>query len=413
MNWSSKQDQHNLDINAPNIRHAILHDMLLGRIDPALVLPSTQTGPFQVLLLRPCAVGQTINLGAFAERLHMAGQAELLLELFHIGDNLALLLCNQTAISKFEESTSSWDQEDSVIRRTLRLPEPLFLACGRIATNASEIPNSYQDALNLMQQSFFCSSEQHLLRMEDLPNRTAQPSVVNILLLEKYTNQLMQRVQAFNRTLTYATLSELEALLASGSDTPETIRLFFTDLYLQIKEQMRYLYQGYTIPFYTNTHIIKTIMGATRLCDITCFLAQRFDMIMSYIGASSQEGVLGSILHYIHHNYTSNITLESIAPLFGYNHSYLGKIFRKKMGVSFNEYIDRQRIERAKTLLLQDDAKVYTISKQVGYKNVDYFHVKFRKYVNMSPVEYRRANQTTSHVPNSEHAEKGSLFPDA
>lgn len=392
MNRISEQDQHNLDINAPDVRRAITHDVLLGRIDPALAVPYAQAGPFQVLLLRPCAIGQAINVGEFAERLHMAGQAEHPSDLFSIGSDLCLLLHSQTGINKFEELAAHWDQEDSSIRRVLRLPEPLFLACGRITANADEIPKSYQDALSLMQHSFFCSSEQHLLRVGDLPDRASKPSIINILLLEKYAQQLMQSVQAFNRTLTYATLSELEALLAGSSDTPEAIRLFFADLYLQIKEQMRYLYQGYTIPFYTNTHIIKTIMDAPRLSDITCFLAQRFDMIMSYIGASSQEGVLGSILHYIHHNYTSNITLESIAPLFGYNHSYLGKIFRKKMGVSFNEYIDRKRIERAKTLLLQDDAKVYAISKQIGYKNVDYFHVKFRKYVNMSPVEYRKAN---------------------
>lgn len=53
-------------------------------------------------------------------------------------------------------------------------------------------------------------------------------------------------------------------------------------------------------------------------------------MIMSSIGNSSRESVLDDILHYINHNYASNITLENIAPLFGYNSSYLGKIFRKR-----------------------------------------------------------------------------------
>ena len=44
-------------------------------------------------------------------------------------------------------------------------------------------------------------------------------------------------------------------------------------------------------------------------------------MIMSSIGNSSRESVLDDILHYINHNYASNITLENIAPLFGYNSS--------------------------------------------------------------------------------------------
>lgn len=406
------QDRHISQPELSGIRHAILHDVLLGRIDPEFALPALQSGPYQVLLLRPCAAGQTVDIGAFAERLHMAGQTEYLGDLFPIGEDLALLLCTQGAINKFEEFNSLWEQEDSVSSRALRFPEPLFLACGRICHAPKDIPLSYQDAHSLMQQRFFCPQNQHLLRREDLRRRDESPTAISILLLEKYTQQLLQSIQAYNRTLTYASLSELETLIAESSDTPEAIRLFFADLYLCIKEQMRYLYQGYTFPFYTNTHIIKTIMQAPRLSDITCFLAQRFDMIMSYIGASSQESVLGSILHYIHHNFTSNITLESIAPLFGYNHSYLGKIFRKKMGVSFNEYIDRLRIDRAKELLLQDNTKVYSVSKQVGYKNVDYFHVKFRKYVSMSPVEFRKANQIPSNSPDEENSEKGSLFPE-
>lgn len=374
------------------VRHAILHDVLLGRIPPETALAASQTGPYQVLLLRPRNPGQAIGAISLTERLSIAGYSELMVGLFPVGDNLALLLSRQEAIHIFEEMTALWNQEDSLIRRALQLPEPLLLACGPVVADARDIPLSYHGTLSLLEQSFFCGPEQLLLSPEQMPSRGSGP-VINIPLLESYTQRLLQSIQAYNRTLTYATLSQLAETLVSGSDTPEAIRLFFADLYLCLKEQLRYLYQGYTIPFYTNSHIIKTILEATRLQDITAFLAQRFDMIMSCIGASSQESVLGSILHYIHHNYTTNITLENIAPLFGYNHSYLGKIFRKKMGVSFNEYVDRLRIEQAKTLLLQDNAKVYAIAKQIGYKNVDYFHVKFRKYVNMSPVEFRKTNQ--------------------
>ena len=115
--------------------------------------------------------------------------------------------------------------------------------------------------------------------------------------------------------------------------------------------------------------------------------------MMSSIGSSNRDSVLDDILHYIDHNYPENITLESIAPLFGYNHSYLGKIFTKKMGQSFNSYVDHVRIEQAKRLLLRDDSKVYAIAQQVGYKNVDYFHLKFKKYVGQSPAEFRKQNR--------------------
>lgn len=394
------------------IRRAIIHDVLLGKLDPALALPNAEALPFQVLLCRPRAADHQLDADMFTRLLHTSSQPDSGLDLISMDGDQVLLLWGAANIQKFEDFLQQWQQEDSPVSRTLRSFDPFFLSCGRVSSDPAELPLSYRDACVLMQQRFFCKPDQHLLRMEDLRDPAALTPVINILLLEKYTKQLLQCIQAFNRTMTISVLSELEGLMLTGSDSPEAIRLFFVDLYMQIKEQMKHLYQGHTIPFYTNSHIIQTIFQAPQLSDITCFLAQRFDMIMASIGASSQESVLDSILYYIQHNFTSNITLESIAPLFGYNHSYLGKIFRKKMYVSFNEYIDHLRVERAKELLLQGNSKVYAISKQVGYKNVDYFHVKFRKYVNMSPVEFRRLNQKESHSPDEENAEKGSLFPE-
>lgn len=85
-----------------------------------------------------------------------------------------------------------------------------------------------------------------------------------------------------------------------------------------------------------------------------------------------------------------NLRLEFIALLFGYNSSYLGKIFKQKTGHSFNTYLDMIRIENAKRLLTQGNLKVYEIAKKVGYTSADYLHIKFRKYMGETPAEYRR-----------------------
>ena len=108
------------------------------------------------------------------------------------------------------------------------------------------------------------------------------------------------------------------------------------------------------------------------------------------VGYSSGENVLDEVLYYIHRNYRENLKLETIAPLFGYSSSYLGKIFSKKLGINFNTYVDNVRIEEAKKLLEENTLKVYEIAEQVGYSNVDYFHKKFKKVTGTSPAEYRK-----------------------
>ena len=111
---------------------------------------------------------------------------------------------------------------------------------------------------------------------------------------------------------------------------------------------------------------------------------------MNAIDSPSRESVMDGILNYIHHNYQENLKLGSIAELFGYNSSYLGKVFSKTTGKNFNSYVDEIRIENSKKLLKEYDYKVYEIAQRVGYTNVDYFHKKFKKYTGMSPAEYRR-----------------------
>ena len=98
--------------------------------------------------------------------------------------------------------------------------------------------------------------------------------------------------------------------------------------------------------------------------------------------------------YYMERNYEKDLKLETFARMFNYNSNYLGKVFRKEIGDSFNNILDSIRISNAKQLLAETDLKVYQISERVGYSNIDYFYLKFKKYVGMSPKEYKR--QTSS-----------------
>jgi len=92
-------------------------------------------------------------------------------------------------------------------------------------------------------------------------------------------------------------------------------------------------------------------------------------------------------------NYDSDLKLDRIAKVFNYNKTYLGKVIRKQLGDSFNNLLDKIRINKAKEMLRQTNLKVYQISEKVGYGTLDYFYVKFKKYVGMSPTKYRLQNK--------------------
>lgn len=361
------------------LRSAILGDILIGKYLPEadrLEELGLAGDAYQVVILE-----QPGQAAVDRKFLHADNESydHILLQ-----GNEVLLVKGAGAIRRFHELL------EFSLRSRHGDPFPFF-ACGGIVGDISGVADSYRQALGLLDRRFFCQPEQYVLTDRDLPG--GQGRSISDARGKEYAGTLLSCIQSFNRRKIAETLKELQDLLSGSDRSIRSIRLFLTDVYLQVREQMSQLYPGSDIPFYTNAEIIRTIEEARYLYEIIEFLSRRFEVFMDATGTATRDSVLDDILHYIHHNYASNITLENIAPLFGYNRSYLGKIFTKKMGQNFNSYVDHVRIEKSKELLLGDNAKVYHIAERVGYKNVDYFHIKFRKYVGMSPAEYRKKHK--------------------
>lgn len=381
-------------------RGGIVRDILLGEALPglqALTELNLLQSPYQVVVFRqtePGASGPS----------RLSNPDNSMYDHIMLEGRDVLLLKGDSAIGKFRELV------EYSARSFRNSGEPLpFFACGDTVPTLEAVPDSYRQALRLLERRFFCPPGQYLLDSSALLGLEGAEAVVRPELVESCAARLLDCIQSFNRRKIADILKELQALLFHASDSTDSIRLFLTDLYLQIKEQMHHLYPESEIPFFTNAAIIRTIEEAACLQDVIWFYTKRFEVFMDAIGISTRDSVLDDVLHYIQHNYAGNITLETIAPLFGYNRSYLGKIFTKKMGQNFNSYVDFVRIEKSKELLLNDDMKVYTIAERVGYRNVDYFHIKFKKYVGMSPAEFRKKNKVSLCSPE-ENTQKGSLL---
>ncbi len=94
---------------------------------------------------------------------------------------------------------------------------------------------------------------------------------------------------------------------------------------------------------------------------------------------------------FIEQNYTTPLSLESIASAFHFNSSYLTKLFKKYTGETPLKYIIDLRIERAKKLIeTQPDLNMKDICTMVGYYDQHYFSRIFKNITGSSPSEYRR-----------------------
>ena len=323
---------------------------------------------------------------SFADLLNITNNGNHSFEHFEEDHKNVILLKGDFALRRFGDFLAHYEktpQKGSPM-------DSLFLAYGRPVQSLGEIYLSYQEAKALIQRRFFCIQGQHTLGYTELPNIAAGNHAINDAMLAKYSDAIVNFLQISNRKQVAATLFSLEDDLYCCDNSIEQIKLFLIDLFLQMKENIKKIYGSTHITFPSNSAIIDYIESCHYLYEIILYISEQVKAIMDITDNSSRESILEDILYYIDNNYQNNIKLESIAPLFGYNSAYLGKLFTKAIGENFNSYVDHRRIDHSKKLLEQQSIKVYEISEQVGYKNVDYFHKKFKKYVGISPAEYRK-----------------------
>lgn len=374
---------------------SIIKDILLGNADLSrLNLNELHliADKYQVVIYEKYSFNSMDAAYRFSDLLRVTNEDNDSFDAITVQNREIILLKGQFAIDKFNYFLERYERDRKPQHNSPL--DSLFITYGSCVYRLSEVPWSYREANALLDRRFFCDHKQHTIGYMSLPSFENNTCIICPELLNEYTDLLLNYIQTFNRNMVAEVLTSLQTRLYNAADAIEAIKLFLTDLYLRIKEQMNHFYPNNNIPFTGNSEIIRIISEKFFLYEIVLFFTEQFEVIMSSIGNSTRDSVLDDILHYINHNYTKNITLENIAPLFGYNSSYLGKIFSKKVGENFNSYVDHIRIEHSKELLLNDSSKVYVIAEKVGYRSVDYFHIKFKKYVGQSPAEFRKKNKT-------------------
>lgn len=108
------------------------------------------------------------------------------------------------------------------------------------------------------------------------------------------------------------------------------------------------------------------------------------------------ETVLDRVAAYVAKYLDNVLTREDIAKQVYLNPDYLDRIFKKETGVSVTEYVVRERMTVAQSLLGKTNLPVHEIAIQVGYTNFSHFSRIFRKYTNRNPLEYRQEQQDHS-----------------
>ncbi|MFS0725535.1 helix-turn-helix domain-containing protein [Paenibacillus sp. 1P07SE] len=113
-----------------------------------------------------------------------------------------------------------------------------------------------------------------------------------------------------------------------------------------------------------------------------------YQQVVDEIRNHSSKLIVQRVCSFIASQPATSHSLSECAELVQVSPSYLSRLFKREMGISFIEYLMKFKVEKAKMLLKETDYSVAEIAEMVGYSERN-LNRAFQRFVEMSPKQYR------------------------
>jgi len=107
--------------------------------------------------------------------------------------------------------------------------------------------------------------------------------------------------------------------------------------------------------------------------------------------SSIEDQVVEKMIAYIRKHYGHKIIMADLSQELNYSEALLNRRFKEYTSYTFNDYLNRYRIQKAIELMKENTHYLYDIAVLCGFSDYKYFSTVFRKYVDCSPNEFLNA----------------------
>ncbi|MDA3847276.1 MAG: response regulator [Vallitaleaceae bacterium] len=213
--------------------------------------------------------------------------------------------------------------------------------------------------------------------------------------LEKYEKQLSIAIQAGDEVQVKNHLSELNAEIIRYNAEPDQIKHYYWTMVYNINHirlTIKAMEQSSNDLSYDTRSLYKLIEESHNILEIQELVEAAVMSITKRVNQYNQQNInviLKRAINFIHENYNTTISLQDLADEVFVSTYYLSRMFTKELNKNFVDYLSEVRMEMACTLLNDPFYKTYEVSEKVGISDAHYFSKLFKKYIGMTPTEYR------------------------
>lgn len=268
-----------------------------------------------------------------------------------------------------------------------KLEISVTVSFSRIHQSLDAIPDAYREAAKAMDYRIVLGSGTVVDYDSILPSTDRYPysfekerSLINCIQTGEYENALRELDDIFNYKFNNRHMSI------------ETARCLMFGLINTMMQALDEIGSAGGETFLQSHNPVDRMLGCRTLDDMRAEMAKVLKEICDYKTCALKKGrnaqLMSEIMDYVQKNYADgNLNIAGIADRFGMNPIYLSRVFKDQTGEPLLEYIQKIRMDKAKTLLEQGRSVVDT-AELVGYNSTKTFVRAFKKQMGITPGTY-------------------------
>jgi len=156
------------------------------------------------------------------------------------------------------------------------------------------------------------------------------------------------------------------------------------------KEKEQFFEKAYNLIEESNNNLpFSNIIVSNIMSELIISLMRKSDITKNSTGIPLIQEALG----YINSHFKKDLSLSLLSEKLSVSSNYLGTLFKKHLGMSFNDYLNAVRLKYACSVLSIENLPLKEIALASGYNSVEYFLYIFKKNLSITPTEYRKQFQ--------------------
>lgn len=291
-------------------------------------------------------------------------------------ENVILLIFN---------TINEWDGSehlDTLMKKftNANIDKHISIGVGRVYNAFDDVVKSYTDAMIAVERMRSCH-EYGIMTYDDTIAEE-QPGVMSDIVEKRL--QLVQIIRQGNGRSAMVALEEIEK---SIGDSYLYARYILVDI---INAVVHLAYEVSGKKFEADVERVLQVRGIHQTVQDLSVLVNNLCEHMAQQRLNSNKLLSEKMLKYVNENFSCpELSLDMMAEHFGLSSYYISRFFGQCIGVPFREYITNLRIAYAKSLLIETDLPIRDIVNAVGYADTPTFNKRFKKYVGVTPGNFR------------------------